>query len=94
VFDNQIIAQAVAAGARIGEVSCPTRYQDDASSINLPRSVKYGLGVLATSAQYRIHKLGWRRFYYLDINRHDVARPAAPKPAGDEVSGDPEKAAR
>src|SRR5579871_1671428 len=49
VFDNQIIAQAVVAGARIGEVSCPTRYQEDASSINLRRSIKYGLGVLRTS---------------------------------------------
>jgi glycosyltransferase involved in cell wall biosynthesis len=94
VFDNQIIAQAVAAGARIGEVSCPTRYQEDASSINLPRSVKYGLGVLATSAQYRIHKLGWRRFHYLDIDRTRVASPPATKPASDEVSSDPEKAAR
>lgn len=68
VFDNQIIAQAVAAGARIGEVSCPTRYQEDASSINLPRSVKYGLGVLATSAQYRLQKLGWRHYPYLEFD--------------------------
>jgi glycosyltransferase involved in cell wall biosynthesis len=91
VFDNQIIAQAVAAGARIGEVSCPTRYQEDASSINLPRSVKYGLGVLATSAQYRLHKLGWRHYPYLDFT--PPARMGEPstasaetKPASDEAS--------
>ena len=66
VFDNQIIAQAVVAGARIGEVSCPTRYQEDASSINLRRSIKYGLGVLRTSVQYRLHKSGLRRYHYLE----------------------------
>jgi glycosyltransferase involved in cell wall biosynthesis len=66
VFDNQIIAQAVVAGARIGEVSCPTRYQEDASSINLRRSIKYGLGVLRTSLQYRLHKTGLRHYRYLE----------------------------
>lgn len=48
VFDNEILAQAAYFGFRIGEISCPTRYFDDASSINFTRSVKYGLGVLAT----------------------------------------------
>ena len=56
VFDNQLIAQAVAAGLRIGEISCPTSYHDDASSISFARSVRYGLGVLATSAAF----LAWR----------------------------------
>src|SRR3990172_6160283 len=46
VFDNEILAQAVHFGIRIGEISCPTRYFDDASSINFSRSVKYGFGVL------------------------------------------------
>ena len=68
VFDNQILAQAVSAGARIGEVSCPTRYQADASSINLRRSIRYGLGVLRTSGQYRVHKYGLRRYPYLDFD--------------------------
>jgi glycosyltransferase involved in cell wall biosynthesis len=67
VFDNQIIAQAVSAGARIGEVSCPTRYDTDSSSINLRRSIRYGLGVLRTCGQYRLHKLGVRRYRYLDF---------------------------
>jgi glycosyltransferase involved in cell wall biosynthesis len=68
VFDNQIIAQAISAGARIGEVSCPTRYQAEASSINLRRSIKYGLGVLRTSGQYRLRKHGLRQYPYLDVD--------------------------
>jgi glycosyltransferase involved in cell wall biosynthesis len=67
VFDNQILAQAVSAGARIGEVSCPTRYETDSSSINLRRSVRYGLGVLRTCGQYRLHRQGVRRYPYLDF---------------------------
>ena len=58
VFDNQMLAQAVYFGFRIGEISCPTRYFDDASSISFRRSVKYGLGVLGTSAKYLLHKSG------------------------------------
>lgn len=58
VFDNQMLAQVTWNGFRIGEVSCPTRYFTDASSINFRRSVIYGLGVLATSFQYRLSKLG------------------------------------
>jgi glycosyltransferase involved in cell wall biosynthesis len=67
VFDNQIIAQAVSAGARIGEVSCPTRYETESSSINLRRSIRYGFGVLRTCGQYRLHKHGVRRYPYLDF---------------------------
>lgn len=58
VFDNQIIAQFRAADLRFGEISCPTKYFDDASSINFVRSCKYGLGVLSTSVLYRLHALG------------------------------------
>jgi glycosyltransferase involved in cell wall biosynthesis len=68
VFDNQIIAQAVAAGARIGELSCPTRYQADSSSINLASSVRYGLGVLRTCGEYRLSKRGLRHYDYLDLD--------------------------
>jgi glycosyltransferase involved in cell wall biosynthesis len=67
IFDNQIIAQAIAAGARIGEVSCPTRYATDSSSINLRRSIRYGLGVLRTSADYRLHRHGLGHPDYLDF---------------------------
>lgn len=58
VFDNQMLAQVVWNGFRIGEVSCPTRYFENASSINFKRSVVYGIGVLITAAQYRLNKLG------------------------------------
>jgi hypothetical protein len=58
VFDNQILAQAVAFGFRIGEISCPTRYIPEASSIGFRRSVVYGLGVLRTAFTFRLHKLG------------------------------------
>jgi glycosyltransferase involved in cell wall biosynthesis len=78
VFDNQILAQAIAAGARIGEVSCPTRYATDSSSINLRRSIKYGLGVLRTCGQYRLHKHGLRRYPYLDFDPVAAGGPASP----------------
>lgn len=58
VFDNQMLAQIFYKGYAIGEVTCPTKYFDEASSINFKRSVKYGLGVLRTSLQYRLQKWG------------------------------------
>jgi glycosyltransferase involved in cell wall biosynthesis len=58
VFDNQMLAQAVLAGARIGEISCPTRYFPEASSINFRRSSIYGLGVLKTSVLLRLARWG------------------------------------
>ncbi len=61
VFDNQMLAQAMFQGFRFGEISCPTRYFEEASSINFRRSVKYGLGVLATSLRYRLEKWGIAR---------------------------------
>jgi glycosyltransferase involved in cell wall biosynthesis len=59
VFDNQMIAQAVMFGFRIGEISCPTKYFEEASSINFRRSVRYGLGVLATTASFVAHKMNF-----------------------------------
>lgn len=58
VFDNQMLAQVVAFGFRIGEISCPTRYFKEASSINFRRSVVYGLGVLRTAVAFRLHRIG------------------------------------
>jgi glycosyltransferase involved in cell wall biosynthesis len=58
VFDNQMIAQAVMFGFRIGEISCPAKYFQEASSIDFRRSVRYGLGVLATTAIFAAHKIG------------------------------------
>ena len=58
VFDNQMIAQAVMFGFRIGEISCPTKYFKEASSINFRRSMEYGIGVLKTTAGFVAHKMG------------------------------------
>lgn len=58
VFDNQMLAQIFYKGFEIGEITCPTKYFEEASSINFKRSVTYGLGVLSTSVQYRLQK--WR----------------------------------
>lgn len=58
IFDNQILAQAIYHNFRIGEISCPTKYFPHASSINLWRSIVYGLGVLKVSLLFRLSKLG------------------------------------
>jgi glycosyltransferase involved in cell wall biosynthesis len=66
VFDNQMIAQSVMFGFRIGEISCPTSYFKEASSINFRRSVRYGLGVLATTVSFVAHRVGIRRVRLFD----------------------------
>ena len=79
VFDNQMLAQAIYFKYRIGEVSCPTKYFEDASSINFRRSCKYGLGVLGTSALFRLNRLGLAksRIYAADGRKlHDPSVPA------------------
>jgi glycosyltransferase involved in cell wall biosynthesis len=58
VFDNQMLAQCVYFGFRIGEVSCPTKYFAEASSINFRRSVKYGVEVVGTTLQFALQKIG------------------------------------
>jgi glycosyltransferase involved in cell wall biosynthesis len=58
VFDNQMLALAIREGFSIGEISCPTRYFAEASSINFRRSVTYGLGVLRTSLEFRLFRAG------------------------------------
>lgn len=58
VFDNQMLAQIVAFGFSIGEISCPTKYFPEASSINFQRSVKYGFGVVINSISYRLWRMG------------------------------------
>ncbi len=58
VFDNQMLAQVIHFGFRVGEISTPTRYFAEASSINFTRSVRYGLGVIVTSLQFRLHRMG------------------------------------
>ena len=61
VFDNQMLAQIFWHGFTIAEVSCPTKYFKEASSINFRRSVKYGLGCLAIGLKFRLAKMGWLR---------------------------------
>lgn len=61
VFDNQMLAQGLWFGFEIGELTCPTRYFTEASSINFRRSVKYGFGVLGTALQFRLARLGLSR---------------------------------
>ncbi len=61
VFDNQMLAQILFLGHTIGEVTCPTKYFKEASSINFRRSVTYGLGCLKTAMAFRLTKLGWCR---------------------------------
>lgn len=62
VFDNQILAQAIFFGYRIGEISCPTKYFSEASSISFRRSVAYGIGVLSTALKFRFQRMGLRKF--------------------------------
>lgn len=58
VFDNEMLAQIFMKGYEIAEVTCPTKYFDEASSINFKRSAQYGMGVLRVSLAYRLHKWG------------------------------------
>ena len=62
VFDNELLAQIFYQGFEIGEITCPTKYFDDASSINFTRSLQYGAGVLRVSCQYALQRLGIGRF--------------------------------
>ncbi len=65
VFDNQLLAQAMAVAARIGELSCPTRYDAESSSINFRRSVMYGIGCVRTSIEFWLSTHGLRSYAYL-----------------------------
>ena len=60
VFDNQMLAQIIWLGVTVAEISCPTKYFKEASSINLPRSIQYGVGCLATAMDFRLARWGWR----------------------------------
>lgn len=68
VFDNQMLAQCAYFGFRIGEVSCPTKYFAEASSINFRRSVEYGLGVLLTTMQFALQRWGLGKFRIFDAD--------------------------
>ncbi len=81
VFDNEMLAQIVAFDFKIGEVSCPTRYFGEASSISFPRAVRYGLGVLLVCAKYRLHRWGLRRFRIFEPEGRRLAPAPATPPA-------------
>ncbi len=66
MFDNEMLVQAVYFGFNVGEISCPTRYFEEASSINFRRSVVYGLGVLWTAIRFKLQKLGLCAFRIFD----------------------------
>ncbi len=67
IFDNQVLSQVIFAGYEIGEITCPTKYFDEASSINFRRSVKYGFGVILTSWMHFFQRIGWANF---EMYRH------------------------
>ncbi len=95
VFDNEVLAQCICFGYRIGEVSCPTKYFAEASSINFRRSVVYGCGVLRTTVKCWLQQKGLRRFrlfsregrrllldhYSADKNSPSVEPSASQEPA-------------
>ena len=62
VFDNQMLSQIIYAGFGIGEVTCPTKYFQEASSINVQRSIKYGIGVIGVSCKHFLQRLGLGKF--------------------------------
>ena len=72
IFDNEMLSQIIYAGFPIAEVTCPTKYFDEASSINLSRSIKYGLGVLKVSILHRLQKMRLIRHpLYTKIRKRD-----------------------
>ncbi len=78
VFDNQVLAQIVWLGDTIAEVSCPTRYEPESSSINFKRSVVYGLGCLRTGLSFRLAKLGLVRSKLFPPDQKKAEQPAEP----------------
>jgi glycosyltransferase involved in cell wall biosynthesis len=80
VFDNEMLAQSIYAGFRIGEISCPTKYFPEASSINFRRSVIYGIGVLRTAVRFRLHRWGVARSPIFAPLDSSIRPPEATKP--------------
>jgi glycosyltransferase involved in cell wall biosynthesis len=78
VFDNQLLVQALAAGIAIGEISCPTRYEPESSSISFARSVRYGIGVVGTTLAYRAWRWGLAKPRFLAFASADFVPVPAP----------------
>ena len=66
IFDNEMLAQAIYFDLNVGEISCPTKYFEEASSINFQRSVVYGFGVLWTATRFKLQRLGVKNFSIFD----------------------------
>jgi glycosyltransferase involved in cell wall biosynthesis len=93
VFDNEMLTQVIGFGFQIAEITCPTRYGPESSSISLARSIRYGLGVLRTSLRFRFQALGLARFPFLDPQGRRLAREperesTSPTPAQVEVEAE------
>ncbi|MBM4269972.1 MAG: glycosyltransferase family 2 protein [Deltaproteobacteria bacterium] len=89
VFDNQMLVQAIAFGFRIAEVTCPTRYEPDSSSISFSRSVRYGVGVLQTAGLACLKRWGWADPTFLSASgrRLAVDEPATDATPAQRPSG-------
>lgn len=76
VFDNQLLAQAFMADFEIGEITCPTKYFPEASSINLSRSITYGVGCLSISLKYLLHRNRIRKYQIFNSNQFSANQGA------------------
>ena len=85
VFDSQMLAQCVYFGYRIGEVSCPTKYFPEASSINFRRSVQYGLGVMGVTLQFLLQTNGLAQFRFLRSSHQRIDASYAPAVIGEAI---------
>jgi glycosyltransferase involved in cell wall biosynthesis len=77
VFDNEMLVQLIHFGYRIGEISCPALYFDDASSVGFASSIRYGLGVLSTTMKYFVQRLGLAHFRFLNSEGRKLGSPSA-----------------
>lgn len=93
VFDTEMIVQAVNYGFRIGEIAVPTRYFEEASSVNFRRSVVYGLATLRVLLRYQLHRSGLRRYQQFQTTLDQVLSPYHRRTflAREAASGDAQK---
>ena len=82
VFDNEMLTQIVFFNFKIGEISCPTKYFDEASSINFTRSCRYGVGVLLTSVKFRLQKMRLGSFGIFNLEGPRLTDEIEPANAG------------
>jgi glycosyltransferase involved in cell wall biosynthesis len=91
LFDNEMLAQIIFWGFKIGEISCPTKYFPEASSINFSRSLKYGLGCMLTSVKFRLQRMRLGKFRVFDekgrrLFEDSYYRPVEPETERAETS--------